>query len=217
MTCTGFFHADTCPLGRGATHHQDFLFGSKRGNSFVKKLGMSLAGAALSGVAALSLATPALAESAHAVPAASPAVSADAEAGQLETRAYSRAQKIKRVWALTSGNNNSASAYMTSYAAWRDGKNPYGFDWKSDGCSGAADYPLGFNFKAGCMRHDFGYRNFKKLHAFSEANRLHVDKGFLWELTATCNTQWGKTEGERKACRKVAKKYYQAVRDFGRL
>ncbi|MFE0190128.1 phospholipase [Streptomyces sp. NPDC059008] len=178
---------------------------------------MSLAGAALSGVAALSLATPALADSAQALRTQGPAVSAGAKAGQLETRGYSRDQKIKRVWALTKGSDGSAQAYMNGYAAWRNGKNPYGFDWKSDGCSGAADYPLGFNFKAGCMRHDFGYRNFKKLHAFSEANRLHVDKAFLWELTATCNEQWGKPERERKACRKIAKKYYQAVRDFGRL
>ncbi|WKX72259.1 phospholipase [Streptomyces sp. XD-27] len=183
---------------------------------------MSLAGAALTGAVAISLATPALAETADADRAATTAtttVSAEAAAGQSATRAYSREQKLKRLKHLTSASQDAGGDYAVDRENWRlHNRNPYGFNWKNDGCTGVSDDPGGFHFGFACARHDFGYRNYKKLNAFSRANKKHVDNTFLYDMNWTCDHQWGPyTQTQRKLCRKTAKKYYDAVVALGHL
>ncbi|WP_342354248.1 phospholipase [Streptomyces inhibens] len=182
----------------------------------MKKLAISLSSAALSGIVAFSLAPPALAESTHAGRAGAP-TTVSADAGRPVAAAYTRAQKLKRLGQLTGESQVSQTDWFNTRVKWQNGSNKYGFDWNTDGCSGVTDNPVGFHFWESCARHDFGYRNYKKLHAFSHANKKHVDKAFFADMTRQCNGQWGKTSIERKACRKVAKKYYDAVVTLGHL
>ncbi|WP_017538883.1 phospholipase [Nocardiopsis halophila] len=80
-------------------------------------------------------------------------------------------------------------------------------DWSNDGCSMSPDEPLGYDFNPGCVRHDFGYRNFKLQQRFDEANRLRIDNVFRDDLYGICDGDW--------LCRGVADIYYSAVRGFG--
>ncbi|MFE3494283.1 phospholipase [Streptomyces sp. NPDC059175] len=126
--------------------------------------------------------------------------------------------RLNKLRALTGSDTTSRNEWFRYQELNRKGSNYYRFTWDTDGCSHVSDKPLGFYFWSACARHDFGYRNYKKLRAFSAANKLRVDKTFLSDMTRQCNTQWGPyTETQRAACRKVAKKYYQAVRTFGEL
>ncbi|MEV5125561.1 phospholipase [Streptomyces decoyicus] len=180
----------------------------------MNKLGISLAGAALSGVVALSSATPALAGPAGAdrtAPKAS-TVSASPQA----TAAVSRAQKLKRLNQLT--EKYGMPLWENTRVKWQDGHDKYRFDWSTDGCSGVTDNPGGFHFWESCARHDFGYRNYKKMHEFSRAHKKRVDDSFHHDMQNVCKRQWGPySQAQRKACLKVAKKYYDAVRALGHL
>lgn len=90
---------------------------------------------------------------------------------------------------------------------------PYNaFDWSTDLCSWSPDRPLGFDFTRACRRHDFGYRNYKRLGAFNETVRLRVDNAFYSDLKAKCATY---NVVVRPACLSTAALYYQAVRSFG--
>ena len=80
-------------------------------------------------------------------------------------------------------------------------------DWASDGCSHAPQKPLGHDFTHACQRHDFGYRNYKKQHRFTEKNRLKIDNKFRSDMYTVC--------GRNLQCRAVADVYYLAVREFG--
>ncbi|QGV82969.1 hypothetical protein EIZ62_31785 [Streptomyces ficellus] len=146
-------------------------------------------------------------------------VSADGTTTAAAAAAPTKAQKLKRLSHLTAASQDAAGDWTVDREKWRTtGSNKYGFNWKTDGCSGASDNPGGFHFWAACARHDFGYRNYKKLNAFTGANKKRVDKTFLYDMNWTCDKQWGPiTQAQRKACRKVAKKYYDAVVAFGHL
>ena len=91
-------------------------------------------------------------------------------------------------------------------------KNPSSLDWADNGCSNSPDNPLGFNFLQSCMRHDFGYRNYKKQGRFTDANRLKLDKKFKSDLYAMC-VPYGAVK--ETACKALANIYYTAVRTFG--
>jgi hypothetical protein len=89
----------------------------------------------------------------------------------------------------------------------------YAFDWSTDYCSDSPDQPLGFDFRLSCYRHDFGYRNFKKLNVFP-ANKSRVDDAFYVDLKAVC----GRYKAPAKqACLSLAWTYYQAVKVFGSI
>lgn len=97
----------------------------------------------------------------------------------------------------------------------RDDKDPKCCDWSSDGCSHAPEKPSGFNFHQSCLRHDFGYRNFKKLDKFTEKQRLKIDDNFKKDLTNECKKQ--KDKDDVKKCKREANVYYLAVRAGGGL
>jgi len=89
----------------------------------------------------------------------------------------------------------------------------YGFDWSTDYCSSSPDQPLGFDFRLSCYRHDFGYRNFKRLSAFP-ANKPRIDDAFYYDMKQVCaRYSWT----PRQACLSTAWTYYQAVKKFGSL
>jgi Prokaryotic phospholipase A2 len=116
---------------------------------------------------------------------------------------------------LASFTQTSAASYGTFYAArgnqgaWA----AYGFDWSTDKCSSSPDNPLGFPFANSCIRHDFGYRNYKAIGAFS-ANKARLDNMLLADLTRVCARYSGITKG---ACTSLAHTYYEAVHVFGSI
>ena len=89
----------------------------------------------------------------------------------------------------------------------------YNFDWSTDYCSSSPDQPLGFDFRLSCHRHDFGYRNFKRLSAFPP-NKARIDDAFYFDMKQVCY-RYG--IGPRQACLSTAWTYYQAVKRFGAL
>ena len=101
---------------------------------------------------------------------------------------------------------NSARLDQPKWAA-------YAFDWSTDGCSSSPDQPLGFDFRLSCHRHDFGYRNFKKLSVFP-ANKSRVDNAFYADLKAVCAHYKAPA---KQTCLSLAWTYYQAVVAFGSL
>ncbi|WP_020674371.1 phospholipase [Amycolatopsis nigrescens] len=100
------------------------------------------------------------------------------------------------------------SKSLSEFSQIRDSK-PYPdqLDWSSDACSWSPDKPVGFDFKPGCHRHDFGYRNYKKQGRFNDTSKKRIDDNFYSDLKGIC--------GGNSACNGTAWVYYQAVRQFG--
>lgn len=125
------------------------------------------------------------------------------------------ATRAEKLTVLSSWTQTSAS----SYAAWNDARlnrgrwAHYGFDWSTNYCTASPDNPLGFNFRLPCQRHDFGYRNYRALGAFS-ANKARVDNAFYADLKRVCATY---SSVLRPACYSLAWTYYSAVHVFGSL
>jgi len=114
---------------------------------------------------------------------------------------------------LASFTQTSVSSYNTFFAARADQAAwaAYGFDWSTDKCSDSPDNPLGFPFANGCIRHDFGYRNYKAIGAFG-ANKPRLDNMLLADLERVCARYSGL---KKAACDSLAHTYYQAVHVFG--
>ncbi|MFI7709269.1 phospholipase A2 [Nonomuraea sp. NPDC049480] len=121
--------------------------------------------------------------------------------------------------ALSLTKNTTSS--QTYWANMRRNKNePYvlrwSFNWNTDGCSvpkdiGNSDYWKGV-FKTPCDRHDFGYRNVKKMVSSSKWKNTYkkpIDDAFLFDMGNVCVT----FSGTKKAsCRIAAAAFYGAVR-----
>lgn len=103
---------------------------------------------------------------------------------------------------------------LPAFLAAKAAKKPTSLDWGDDGCSHSQDYPAGFNFLQSCMRHDFGYANFKAQRRFTEANRKRIDDNFLADLNRECAKQ---SFFPGLACKATALVYHTAVRTFGNL
>lgn len=100
------------------------------------------------------------------------------------------------------------SKSLSSFESIRNSK-PYPdqLDWSSDACSWSPDKPLGFDFKPGCHRHDFGYRNYKRQGRFNDTSKKRIDDNFYGDLKGIC--------GGNASCNGTAWIYYQAVRNLG--
>lgn len=61
-------------------------------------------------------------------------------------------------------------------------------DWTTDGCSApvVGDSGRSFNFRSACIRHDFGYRNYKARGVFTTEARTRIDGQFRRDLDASC-------------------------------
>jgi Prokaryotic phospholipase A2 len=88
-------------------------------------------------------------------------------------------------------------------------------DWSSDECSAPVVGSTGasFAFTDACLRHDFGYRNYRRLGLFEERKPI-VDDRFLADMRDHCETR---ALAERDRCRAWAQVFYEAVRRFGHL
>jgi hypothetical protein len=87
-------------------------------------------------------------------------------------------------------------------------------DWTTDGCSAPVVGGEGrsFNFTQACVRHDFGYRNAKRLGHFTESTRAEIDKQFLRDLESSCSRQ---VRTRKVRCTLWAETFYVAVRATG--
>ncbi|SCK40134.1 phospholipase A2 [Streptomyces sp. WMMB 714] len=114
---------------------------------------------------------------------------------------------------LSSWTQTSASSQNAFLAARANQGNwaAYNFDWSTDVCSSSPDNPFGFPFENGCIRHDFGYRNYKAQGTF-EANKARVDSAFYEDLKRVCAGYSGATKA---SCDALAWTYYQAVKVLG--
>ncbi|MFH8615134.1 phospholipase [Streptomyces sp. NPDC017979] len=114
---------------------------------------------------------------------------------------------------LSSWTQTSAASYDAFFAARAKQSSwaAYGFDWSTDHCSNSPDNPFGFPFKNSCIRHDFGYRNYKKAGSFT-ANKARLDSAFHADMKRVCARYSGATKG---TCDGTAWTYYQAVVRFG--
>ena len=90
---------------------------------------------------------------------------------------------------------------------------PY-LDWTTDGCSApvVGNEGRSFDFTHACIRHDFGYRNTKKLGQFSEPVRLQIDEQFHRDLESSCANQF---RTRKIRCLMWAETFYIAVRATG--
>ena len=87
-------------------------------------------------------------------------------------------------------------------------------DWTTDGCSAPVVRNEGrsFNFTHACVRHDFGYRNTKKLGQFNEIVRTKLDEQFHRDLESSCTTQ---VRTRKIRCLMWAETFYVVVRATG--
>jgi hypothetical protein len=87
-------------------------------------------------------------------------------------------------------------------------------DWTTDGCSAPVVGGEGrsFNFTHACMRHDFGYRNIKRLGQFNEVVRTKLDDQFHRDLESSCAPQ---VRTRKIRCLMWAETFYVAVRATG--
>ncbi|KAF2024490.1 hypothetical protein EK21DRAFT_117748 [Setomelanomma holmii] len=85
-----------------------------------------------------------------------------------------------------------------------------GIDWTADGCSSSPDDPFGFQFHNSCLRHDFGYRNYKQQKRCKKADKKRIDKNFKQDMYDQCALG-----DDQDGCEAVANVYYSSVRVFG--
>lgn len=133
-------------------------------------------------------------------------------AGAVPAQAVTMAQKLFVLDSWTQTSANSQTAFLAAHAdqaAWTD----YGYNWTTDLCTASPDQPFGWDFRPACVRHDFGYSNYKRFGLFPQ-NKPRVDSAFYEDLLRVCAQQsWW----ERGACQSLAYIYYQAVKTFGSL
>ncbi|MFF6781606.1 phospholipase A2 [Streptomyces sp. NPDC012510] len=179
----------------------------------------AIPGAALSGVLLLTGAAPAL---------AGPARSDGAPSTQAAAAAPTKAQRLAKLKTVTGDSSASQTKWYTALGQHRTNKQAikkYKFNWDTDYCSWAPEKIAGgYDFSFACYRHDFGYRNYKKIAgkaAFKRSHKLRIDKAMLGDMNRACGQRfWADplTPAARKkakaACLKTAKKYYSAVRSF---
>jgi Prokaryotic phospholipase A2 len=94
------------------------------------------------------------------------------------------------------GSYNAFFAARANQAAWA----AYAFDWSTDKCSDSPDNPLGFPFENGCIRHDFGYRNYKAIGTFP-ANKARLDSMLLADLERGLRPLLGADQGRLRLAR----------------
>lgn len=110
--------------------------------------------------------------------------------------------------------DQALDADLDTFAEYRDseGHDPR-MDYSEDGCSVPVIGPSGdiFEFRPACERHDFGYRNAKRLGLFDGYKR-RIDAVFAKDLYDRCGEVFfiGK-----KQCKTFAAAYYSAVRVAG--
>lgn len=87
-----------------------------------------------------------------------------------------------------------------------------------DGCSSSPNSGPNFNFARSCLRHDFAYRNSKRLESWYEVdgwsyhNKAVADTGFKRDMTDHC---YSRDTWEIEDCLGKMSIYYRAVATVG--
>jgi len=89
-------------------------------------------------------------------------------------------------------------------------------DWTTDGCSAPVVGSAGrsFNFRRACVRHDFGYRNTKRLGSFDEPMRHAIDERFHLDMVESCAPR---RNTYKIRCLAWAEVFYTSVHAMGGL
>ena len=87
-------------------------------------------------------------------------------------------------------------------------------DWTTDYCSApiVGNEGRSFNFRNACMRHDFAYRNYRRLGLLDAPLRDAVDEVFHGDLVDSCLP---KRVSLRLRCLAWAEMFFEAVRVAG--
>ncbi|MDQ3728545.1 MAG: phospholipase [Actinomycetota bacterium] len=95
----------------------------------------------------------------------------------------------------------------------RSGEHDPRMDYTDDGCSAPVlgSKGLSYDFTESCERHDFGYRNAKRLGVFDQL-KDRIDLIFAKDMRASCEEVM---VFARKNCRFIATAYYAGVRGAG--
>jgi hypothetical protein len=133
--------------------------------------------------------------------------------GALLAAGPASAAPADKLTVLGSWTGTSASSYRAFFDARanRSAWSAYGFDWSTDYCSTSPDNPFGFPFQNSCVRHDFGYRNYRKAGTFT-SHKERLDRAFHADLKRVCARYTGTKRG---SCLGVAWTYYRAAVAFG--
>lgn len=125
---------------------------------------------------------------------------------------------------LTEVNALISATAMASFVSLRhDGgyiANHCWHNWTTDDCSapGLGSTGLSYNFISPCQRHDFGYRNYKRIDTeaseeiWNAENKFATDDQFLEDTREHCSTRIFYLKAQ---CLAWAQTYYYAVRAFG--
>jgi hypothetical protein len=116
------------------------------------------------------------------------------------------------VQTLTIFRANREDGSYTAARCWND--------WTTDDCSApvVGSTGLSFDFTHPCRRHDFGYRNFKRVEAefaeeaWNEISKLQVDDTLLLDERQHCSARPIYLKAQ---CYAWAQTFYWAVRTFG--
>jgi Prokaryotic phospholipase A2 len=113
------------------------------------------------------------------------------------------------------------SSMMTFLQAKNENRNGDQLDWSTDDCSNpligepSRSQPAGYDFRASCWRHDFGYRNYKRQGRFDETVRPSIDDNFHRDMYDVCSQYTGWSGWRGIVCRRIADAYYEVVRTCG--
>ncbi|MGW3563501.1 phospholipase A2 [Streptomyces sp. NPDC000941] len=132
-----------------------------------------------------------------------------------------REEKIDRLNSLIQFGDEARNAWYEALGAHRTGKpDPYEFRWTTNICNAPAPNAYGsYDFTLACVRHDFGYRNYRDLFgedAFrnSPTGKQRIDQIFLQDLNMVCDDPgWPlrHTPADRAACKTAANSYFAGV------
>ncbi|MGP3690469.1 phospholipase A2 [Streptomyces sp. IBSNAI002] len=137
------------------------------------------------------------------------------------TAPATHAEKVARLTALTQFGTDATNAWYRQYGAHRTGKpDRFEFRWSTNQCNSPAPNSVGsYDFTLACIRHDFGYRNYRDLlgeTAFrtNPAGKQRMDLIFRQDLNEVCDQRGFPrvyTPTERAECKKAATVYFGAV------
>ncbi|MFG3547563.1 phospholipase A2 [Streptomyces sp. NPDC047725] len=159
-------------------------------------------------------------------------------AGTVESSSITQRQAVDLVSGFFQPGQESFNAWARARGARLVDKrpDPYGLRWDHDGCSKSPDQPAGFDFTGACIRHDFGYRNFRDLLGEDgfrngvagltgigpESPKARVDAVFLQDLRKECNRPIGsgvhiqaRPRPMVEACEQFAERYHASVVTLG--
>ncbi|MEV7526175.1 phospholipase A2 [Streptomyces sp. NPDC091371] len=132
-------------------------------------------------------------------------------------------EKTARLAGLTQLGPEATADWLQTIDAHRRGvPDPYEFRWTNNECNFPARNRIaGYDFTTACVRHDFGYRNYRDLHGeknfrSNPNGKARVDEIFLQDMNNVCEQQGRQPTLQMPfdfaACKKAAKTFYHGVK-----